>query len=161
MQWVLTEAALLSPVMVGTGRTLTVGLFLTCGAHQLSPLKQACLGKCRSPVSFLMTGWQPGDPDAVKIGLSHGAYCLGYCWLLMAFLFAGGVINLLWVVGIALLVLGERVLLRGNFIGRFGGIGMLALATYMMLPDTLIAQSHFKQSAQRGFAGHFRRTQKN
>ncbi|GEM_PF-3100551 len=97
----------------------------------------------------------------MKIGLSHGAYCLGYCWLLMAFLFAGGVINLLWVVGIALLVLGERVLLRGNFIGRFGGIGMLALATYMMLPDTLIAQSHFKQSAQRGFAGHFRRTQKN
>ena len=75
----------------------------------------------------------------MKIGLSHGAYCLGYCWLLMAFLFAGGVINLLWVVGIALLVLGERVLLRGNFIGRFGGIGMLALATYMMLPDSLIA----------------------
>jgi len=139
VQWVLTEAALLSPVMVRTGRTLTVGLFLACGAHQLSPLKQACLGKCRSPVSSLMTGWQPGDPGAVKIGLSRGPYCPGYCWLLMAFLFAGGIINLLWVSGIALLVLGERILLRGNFISRFAGIGMLALAAYMMLPDSLIA----------------------
>lgn len=137
-QWALSEAALLSPMMVGTSRALTVGLLLACGAYQLSPLKQACLGKCRSPLSFLMTRWRAGDLGAVKMGLSHGAYCLGCCWLLMALLFAGGVMNLFWVAGIAVLVLGEKVLPRGDLIGRLGGIGMLALAAYMMLPDGLL-----------------------
>lgn len=134
-QWALTETALLSPMMVGTSRGLTIGLLGACGAYQLSPLKQACLGKCRSPLSFLMTRWRPGDLGALKMGLSHGAYCLGCCWLLMALLFIGGVMNLFWVAGIAVLVLGEKILPRGDFIGRLGGVGMLVLAAYMILPD--------------------------
>ena len=136
-QWALTEAALLSPMMVGTNRFLTIGLLLACGAYQLSPLKQACLGKCRSPLSFLMTHWQDGDFGALKMGFAHGAYCVGCCWLLMALLFVGGVMNLFWVALIAVLVLGEKVLPRGDLIGRLGGAAMLALAAYMMLPDGL------------------------
>ena len=129
-QWALTEAALVSPMMVGTSRWLTIGLLLACGIYQLTPLKQACLGKCRSPLSFLMTKWLPGNLGALKMGLSHGAYCVGCCWLLMALLFVGGVMNLLWVALIAILVLGEKVMPRG-------GLAMLALAAYMILPDGL------------------------
>ena len=103
-QWALTEAALVSPMMVGTSRWLTIGLLLACGIYQLTPLKQACLGKCRSPLSFLMTKWLPGNLGALKMGLSHGAYCVGCCWLLMALLFVGGVMNplfiMLWIHGL-------------------------------------------------------------
>ena len=136
-QWGLTEAALVSTMMVGTSRWLTIGLLLACGGYQLSPLKQACLGKCRSPLSFLMSKWLPGDIGALKMGLSHGAYCLGCCWLLMALLFVGGVMNLFWVALIAILVLAEKVLPNGDLFGKLGGIIMLALAAIMILPDSL------------------------
>ncbi len=132
-QWALTEAALLSPMMVGTSRVLTIGLLLACGIYQLTPLKQACLGKCRSPLAFLMTKWRPGDLGALKMGLSHGGYCVGCCWLLMTLLFVGGVMNLLWVAAIAVLVLAEKVLPHGDLVGRLGGIAMLVLAAYMIL----------------------------
>lgn len=132
-QWALTEAALLSPMMVGTSRALTVTLLAACGAYQLSPWKQACLGKCRSPLSFLMSHWQPGDLGALKMGFAHGAYCLGCCWLLMALLFLGGVMNLFWAALVAGLVLGEKVLPRGDFLGRLGGAAMLVLAAYLLL----------------------------
>ncbi|MDE0942082.1 MAG: DUF2182 domain-containing protein [Alphaproteobacteria bacterium] len=133
-QWALTEAALLSPMMIGTSKWLTIGLLTACGIYQLTPLKQACLGKCRSPLGFLMSKWQPGDLGALKMGLSHGAYCLGCCWLLMGLLFVGGVMNLLWVALIAVLVLGEKVLPRGDLFGKVGGGVMLALAAYIALP---------------------------
>ena len=138
-QWALTEAALLSPMMVGTSRILAIMLLLACGAYQLSPLKQACLGKCRSPLSFLMSRWRDGDIGAAKMGLSHGAYCLGCCWLLMALLFIGGVMNLFWVALIALLVLAEKVLPRGDLLGRLGGVAMLLLAAYMTLPGGIFS----------------------
>ncbi len=83
-----------------------------------------------------MTGWLPGDLGALKMGLSHGAYCLGCCWLLMGLLFVGGVMNLLWVALIAILVLGEKVLPHGDLFGKFGGVAMLAVAVYMILPTT-------------------------
>jgi predicted metal-binding membrane protein len=137
-QWALTEAALLSPMMVGTSDWLIIALLAASGAYQLSPLKQACLGKCRSPLSFLMTNWQPGDLGALKMGLSHGAYCLGCCWLLMALLFVGGVMNLFWVALIAVGVLAEKVLPRGDLFGRLGGVAMLVLAAYMALPESLL-----------------------
>ena len=135
-QWALTEAALVSPMMVGTSKWLTIVLLAACGIYQLTPLKQACLGKCRSPLGFLMTSWHPGDLGALRMGLSHGAYCLGCCWLLMGLLFVGGVMNLLWVALIAILVLGEKVLPRGDLFGKFGGGAMLAVAAYMILSIT-------------------------
>ena len=135
-QWALTEAALLSPMMVGNSEWLIIALLAAAGAYQLSPLKQACLGKCRSPLSFLLTRWQPGDLGALKMGLAHGAYCLGCCWLLMALLFVGGVMNLFWVATIAVLVLAEKVLPRGDLVGRLAGIAMLVLAAYMVVTNT-------------------------
>ncbi len=133
-QWALTESALLSPMMVSSSQWLTIGLLAACGIYQFTPLKQACLGKCRSPLGFLMTKWQPGDLGVIKLGFSHGIFCLGCCWLLMALLFVGGVMNLIWVALIAVLVLAEKVLPRGDTIGKMGGAVMLALAAYLVFP---------------------------
>jgi len=133
-QWGLTEAALLTPMMVGNSRWLLVALLLACGVYQLSPLKQACLSKCRSPLSFIMAGFRPGDWGALRMGLAHGAYCVGCCWLLMGLLFVGGVMNLFWVALIAIVVLAEKVLPHGDLFGKIGGGAMIALAGYMLLP---------------------------
>jgi len=129
-QWVLTEAALLSPMMVASSQWLTISLLAACGVYQLTPLKQACLNKCRSPLSLLMTKWHSGGFGAMRMGFSHGVFCLGCCWLLMALLFVGGVMNLIWIALIAALVLAEKVLPHGNLLGKLGGIVMLALAAF-------------------------------
>jgi predicted metal-binding membrane protein len=75
----------------------------------LTPLKHACLETCRSPLSFLMGLWRPGTAGALRLGLAHGAYCIGCCWALMLLLFVGGVMNLAWIGGLALLVLAEKL----------------------------------------------------
>ncbi|MAG97088.1 MAG: DUF2182 domain-containing protein [Alphaproteobacteria bacterium] len=133
-QWALTEAALLSPMMVSSSQWLTIGLLTACGLYQFTPLKHACLGKCRSPLGFLMTKWQPGNLGVIRLGFSHGTFCLGCCWLLMALLFVGGVMNLIWVALIAILVLVEKILPRGDFLGKLGGAAMLVLAAYLVFP---------------------------
>jgi predicted metal-binding membrane protein len=139
-QWLLNELTLLSPMMVANSRALTIGLLIGCGIYQLSPLKQACLGKCRSPLGFLTTRWQSGNAGALKMGLSHGIYCVGCCWLLMALLFLGGVMNLMWIVIIAVFVLAEKIVPRGDLIAGISGIAMLIVAVYLAfasLQDTL------------------------
>ena len=132
-QWALTEAALLTPMMVGSSQYLTIGLLLLCGLYQFSPLKRICLVKCRSPLSFLMANWQQGNMGALKMGLSHGAYCVGCCWLLMSLLFIGGVMNLVWVAMIAGLVLLEKLIPAGEWLGKLAGLTFLAVACFITL----------------------------
>ena len=102
LQWTLDQLAQLSPMLTTTNATLGGALFLLAGLYQLTPLKQACLRHCRSPFAFLFNRWRDGWSGALRMGLAHGAYCLGCCWLLMALLFVVGVMNLLWVAAIAL-----------------------------------------------------------
>lgn len=85
-------------------------LLIAAGAYQLSPLKSACLAKCRSPLAFLLSEWREGVTGALVMGLRHGAYCVGCCWLLMALLFVGGVMNVLWIAGLSAIVLLEKTL---------------------------------------------------
>ena len=82
-----------------------------------------------------MNEWQQGNIGALKMGLSHGAYCVGCCWLLMALLFIGGVMNLLWIAMIAGLALMEKVFPHGELLGKLGGAMLLALASYMLFTD--------------------------
>jgi hypothetical protein len=82
----LHAAALLSPAMAATSPLLAGGLLVAAGVFQWTPLKRACLAACRSPLSFLMTGWREGRAGAFVMGLRHGLYCLGCCWALMALL---------------------------------------------------------------------------
>ncbi len=133
LQWGLGEAALLSPMMVSTTPVLGAAVFATAGLYQLTPLKHACLAHCRSPLHFLAEHWRNGDLGAVRMGVSHGAYCVGCCWFLMALLFAGGVMNLLWVAAIAVFVLLEKVLPHGQRVSRAAGAVMIAVAVSMIL----------------------------
>ena len=100
-------------------------LLLAAGAYQLSPLKSACANQCRSPAQFISRHWRSGWTGAVRLGMLHGAYCVGCCWLLMALLFVGGVMNLLWVVGLTILVAGEKLLPNGKAIQIGSGIALI------------------------------------
>jgi predicted metal-binding membrane protein len=131
-QWGLHTTALLSPAMVGTSPVLGGLLLLTAGLFQFTSLKQACLTYCRSPLGFVMGHWREGSVGALRMGLEHGLYCVGCCWVLMVLLFVAGVMNLLWVAAISLFVLAERVLPKGALIGRFGGVALVVAALAML-----------------------------
>src|SRR5882762_10262417 len=117
-QWALHAKALLSPLMVSTSPIFGSALLIVAGIFQWTPLKNACLAHCRSPLSFLMTDWREGKLGAFVMGLKHGAYCAGCCWFLMALLFVAGVMNILWIAVITVLVLVEKVTRAGPFFGR-------------------------------------------
>jgi predicted metal-binding membrane protein len=132
-QWGLQAAGLISPMRVASADPyLTGALLLAAGAFQFTPLKHACLTRCRSPLGFLMTEWRPGLKGALAMGLRHGAYCTGCCWALMALLFVFGVMNLLWVALLAALVAVEKLAPRGEVVARLLGAGMLATGAWRL-----------------------------
>ncbi|HXG82025.1 MAG TPA: DUF2182 domain-containing protein [Sphingomicrobium sp.] len=102
-------------------RLASATLLIGAGLYQLSPLKDACLGRCRSPAQFLARHYRPGASGAFRLGLFHGASCVGCCWLLMALLFVGGVMNLAWIAALTLLVAAEKLMPGGQWIARIAG----------------------------------------
>jgi len=132
-QWGLHASALLSPGMVSASPVLGGLLLLTAGIFQFTRLKQACLRHCRSPLGFVMGHWREGRDGALRMGLEHGLYCVGCCWVLMALLFVAGVMNLLWVAVISLFVLAEKVLPRGDLVGRLGGAALLVAGVVVLV----------------------------
>lgn len=131
-QWGLHASALLSPAMVGTSPMLGGVLLLLAGGFQFTPLKHACLSHCRSPLGFVMGHWREGRAGAVRMGLEHGLYCVGCCWILMALLFVAGVMNLAWVAAISVFVLAEKVLPRGELVGKLGGVAFMITGLVML-----------------------------
>lgn len=124
-QWGLQQARLLSPALATGSTALAGALLLIAGVYQLTPLKQACLRQCRSPLDFLTRYWREGAPGALQMGLRHGLFCLGCCWALMALLFVGGIMNMFWVVALALFVLMEKIVPGGRLLGYAGGVGLI------------------------------------
>ncbi len=127
LQWQLAKAALLSPMMESVSPLLGAILLILAGIYQWTPLKRACLSQCRSPLHYLMRHWRPGVIGALRMGAGHGLFCLGCCWALMLLLFFGGVMSLLWIAGLTLFVLFEKVAPFGVWAGRISG-GTLILA---------------------------------
>jgi len=135
-QWALHAAAVLNPHTQVAAPWLG-GLFLVVtGIYQLTPAKNACLRHCRSPLDFLGSHWREGPGGAFLVGLHHGLYCVGCCWLLMVLLFVAGVMNLLWVAAIAIFVLLEKVVPRGKLVAYAGG-GLMMLAGLFLLARAL------------------------
>ncbi|MGM0858692.1 MAG: DUF2182 domain-containing protein [Pseudomonadota bacterium] len=132
MQWALLQSALLSSFMGHVTPLLGGALLMTAGAFQFSNLKQACLNKCRSPLSFLMTEWREGKSGALIMGIRHGAYCAGCCWALMLLMFVGGVMSLVWMAGLAVYFLAEKLLPQAERISRICGV-LLAVAGMVIL----------------------------
>lgn len=111
LQWLFESFGVLSPYRMNTSSAYFAGAILIyAGAYQVSPLKRACLKHCQGPIAFLTHHWSPGNWGAFRMGIHHGAYCLGCCAGLMAILFFGGIMNLYWIIGVAILVLAEKVL---------------------------------------------------
>ena len=92
------------------GRYVTGGVIVVAAVYQLTPLKRACLVKCRSPMMFLAERWRHGRAGGLELGMRHGAWCLGCCWALMAALFAVGLMSLGWMALIAAFIAGEKLL---------------------------------------------------
>ena len=123
--WLAAQDSLSSMLHVGGG-ALAGGMLLAAGLWQLTPLKRACLRHCRSPVHFLAAHRRSGILGALGMGAEHGAYCVGCCWMMMALLFVGGIMNLCWIAGLAGYALAEKVLPGGERVARIAGAILIA-----------------------------------
>jgi predicted metal-binding membrane protein len=136
-QWALERSALLSPMMEGASDVFGGAVLIGAGLYQWTPLKDACLRQCQAPWLFIQRhgGFRRDARGALAFGLRHGGYCIGCCWALMALLFVGGVMNVLWIAAIAILVLVEKIVPAGRMISRTAGAVFFAGGAW------LIAQS--------------------
>jgi len=127
LMWALERAAFISAMtMSSTSAWLSAAILIFAGLYQLSPLKHVCLQRCRNPADFLSRHWRPGTSGALRMGLEHGLFCIGCCWVLMALLFVGGIMNVLWIGMLALFVILEKVAPYGPRFAQIGGIVLLA-----------------------------------
>jgi predicted metal-binding membrane protein len=129
LQWRLELAALLSPAIASASALFAAVVLIAAGMYQFTPLKQACLRGCRSPLEFISRFWSSG---AFLMGLRHGLYCVGCCWMLMLLLFVGGVMNLLWVGLIAAFIVVEKITPPGKWLGYGAGAGLVGVGAWML-----------------------------
>jgi predicted metal-binding membrane protein len=132
-QWGLHNVGLISPMMVGTSPLLGSLVLMLAGIYQWTPFKRACLKHCRGPLQFLLNYWRDGNLGAFLMGVRHGAYCLGCCWLLMAILFAVGVMNLAWIAVLSVFVLLEKIIPRESLVARTAGILLVGCGGWLAL----------------------------
>jgi predicted metal-binding membrane protein len=133
LQWALHDAGFLDRSGALVNSTATGLALAAAGAWQWTPLKHASLDHCRSPLSFVLTGWRPGAWGALRMGASHGLHCLGCCWALVLLLIASG-LNLPAVAALAALVAAEKLLPHGAVLACLGGLGLVAWGTVVLFP---------------------------
>ena len=123
LQLGLERYALISPTWMRLEHEqVGAAVLIAAGLYQFSPMKNACLRQCRTPLGFLMTEWRDGLCGAWTMGILNGLYCVGCCWALMLLLFVGGVMNMLWMFGLTLIMLVEKVAPGGQYFARVIGI---------------------------------------
>jgi predicted metal-binding membrane protein len=132
LQRVLAALLLVSPMMEVSSPRVGAALLLVAGVYQLAPFKQSCLRKCQSPLVFLMSHWRTGTAGAFRMGLEHGAYCVGCCWGLMLLLFAGGVMNLIVIAALTLFVAVEKLATFGMRGTQISGVLLIASGLWMI-----------------------------
>jgi predicted metal-binding membrane protein len=134
-QWVIERAALLDSQMAIASNILGGIVLIAAGVYQWTPLKDVCLAQCQTPLQFLMRhgGFRGDLRGCLLLGFRHGGYCIGCCWVLMALLFVGGVMNVLWIALLALLVLLEKLTPVGRLIARAAGLACVAAGAWMLL----------------------------
>jgi predicted metal-binding membrane protein len=132
LQRMLAGLLLLSPMMELASPTASAAFLILAGVYQMTPLKRVCLRLCRSPISFLFGHWHPGWLGALRMGLAHGAYCVGCCWALMLLLFVGGVMNLYVIAALTTLVAIEKIAQIGELGSRLSGGVLIAVAVWIL-----------------------------
>jgi len=125
LQWSLESAGLLSSMMNVTNRALGGLILVMAALYQFTPIKHTCLTHCQHPVRFLTSRQMPGLFGAWRLGLRHGMFCAGCCIFLMSLLFVGGIMNLYWIVGLAIYILLEKILPYGRWVGHLAGAALL------------------------------------
>ena len=108
-------------------------LLITAGVYQFTPLKNACLERCRTPIDFLSSNNRKGAKGSFIMGAHHGLFCLGCCWALMALLFVGGVMNLFWITGLALYVLIEKIIIQARWLDKIMGLILIIFGIFLFL----------------------------
>ena len=136
-QYALSRAGLLALNGASVSGWLTAALLIGAGAYQFTALKEACLAKCRMPLTFFMERWQPGTPHAFRIGLELGALCLGCCWALMALGFVGGTMNLMWMGAATVFMTLEKLPDLGRRLTRPVGLALLVAGAFVALQTLL------------------------
>jgi predicted metal-binding membrane protein len=134
-QWALDRTALLDPKMASANQVFGGIVLIAAGVYQWTPLKDICLAQCQSPLLFIQRqgGFRRDPSGSLLLGLRHGAYCVGCCWVLMALLFVGGVMNVLWIATISAFVLIEKIVPVGRLISRIAGAGFVAAGTWLVV----------------------------
>jgi predicted metal-binding membrane protein len=122
----------LSGMMAVTSSVVGGGLLIAAGLYQMSPLKYACLRKCQSPLMFFARNWRKGSWGAFTMGLEHGIYCVGCCWVLMGLLFYGGVMELTWIVAIAVYVAAEKLIPTGTRLSAASGLVLIGWGVWIL-----------------------------
>jgi predicted metal-binding membrane protein len=133
LQLFFARLSLVSAMMEVTNPAVGAALLLLAGAYQLTPIKLACLRTCQSPLGFLMSRWRTGSVGAFRMGLEHGAFCVGCCWALMLLLFAGGVMNLVVIAALTAFVAFEKLTPFGVQGERISGVLLIATALWILV----------------------------
>ncbi len=133
LQLLFERAGLLAPMfMASQSRWLSAAVLLSAGIYQLSPLKNICLRHCRNPAEFLAGHYRPGSNGALRMGIRHGTYCVGCCWLLMTLLFVGGVMNLAWIALLTVMVAAEKLFRWGRYVSIGMAVGCIAWGAILL-----------------------------
>lgn len=133
-QWLLERAALLTPAATTNSALLGGLVLIAAGLFQWTPLKAACLKHCRAPLLFIQHhgGFRRDRLGSLSIGFQHGVYCVGCCWALMAVLFVGGVMNIIWIAILTIFVLLEKLIPAGGATSRFAGLGLVTWGAWLL-----------------------------
>jgi predicted metal-binding membrane protein len=127
-----------SAIVMPEQRAIAVAaILMLAGVYQFTPLKSTCLRACRTPADFLLTHWHRGLSGQLRLGIEHGLYCLGCCWALMALFVGVGAMSLVWAVGIALVVLVEKVRPEGVVFGRIAGAFLIVAGAILLVRPEL------------------------
>lgn len=134
LQWGLERAGFLHQMMMWSiSPYFSAALLVAAGLYQFTPLKLACLQHCRSPAQYLAEHFRPGAQGALRLGWKHGLYCVGCCWFLMALLFAGGIMNLVWIAGLSIYVSIEKIAPQGQVVSRVAGVAMVLVGLWVAI----------------------------
>jgi predicted metal-binding membrane protein len=134
LQWALHRTSLLQGHLLAASSTLAGILLIAAGVYQLTPLKTACLAHCQSPLGFLLSRWQDGPGGALRMGVRHGAYCLGCCWALMLLMFVYGVMSAAAMAGLTVFILAERLLPAGPWSAKLPGVALVVWGLWTLAP---------------------------
>ena len=131
------------------GRYVAGGALVAAAAYELTPLKHVCLRHCRGPIHFVLGGWRGGTADALRMGVEHGAYCVGCCWGLMVVLFALGVMSLTWMAAVALVILAQKLLPYGERLALVSALLFVVLGLWVVAAPASVPGLHVPGKSDR------------